>query len=765
MAISVMNMENEKEHLEETLNWIDIQIKNVNSEDEKLKIIIDGLRKQSRGKYNEELETKEKLYNITHKNLEKYMESKNKPYFGRVDFREYKGEEETFYIGKFGLGDMEKGDEKVIDWRAPLADLYYSGVSGETFYRSPQGIINGELNLKRKFLIEDGKLKDAFDEGINEIILQSADENENVLVDEFLKINLEQSANSKLKDVVATIQKEQNNIIRTEKNISLIVQGSAGSGKTTVALHRLAYLLYRYKGKIQGEDIVVVAPNKLFLNYISDVLPNLGIEKVKQVTFEKMCCQMLNLKSKVYTKDKKLSSIIESKKYSGVENTLESSRVRGSILYKNLIDRYIEYIEERDVNIDDIKIDNYILFNKEEICRLYSSDMKHLPINNRKHEIKRYFLLKIDDKINKIMDKIDFYYEYMIARLKKSMEDGPDRRKTLTSVYDERDKKKKDTKNRAIQAFECYFNRWSEIDTENLYEEFLNDKEVFDRIIKGNISKNIWNNIKEEVKENREKKVIDGDDLAPLCYLKFKIEGVSKKFKYKHIVVDEAQDYSAFQMTILKEISINDSMTIVGDLGQGIYYYKGITNWKDLIEDVFDSNAKYTQLEHSYRSTMEIIKFANKILKLQKNNLKPAVPVLRHGKVPQVIEFKNNREFGDALDRIVEEVYTAGKKSIAVIGKTYDQCKKIREYLKKYSSYSWSLVRENDNNLNFENIIIPSYMTKGLEFDCSVIYNCSEENYGENELDRKILYVVLTRALHMEYIFYSGKKSKLIKNV
>lgn len=448
MAINVIDMKNEKEHLEETLNWIDTQIKNVNSEDEKLKIIIDGLRKQSRGKYNEELETKEKLYNITHKNLEKYMESKNKPYFGRVDFREYKGEEETFYIGKFGLGDMEKGDEKVIDWRAPLADLYYSGVSGETFYRSPQGIINGELNLKRKFLIEDGKLKDAFDEGINEIILQSADESENVLVDEFLKINLEQSANSKLKDVVATIQKEQNNIIRTEKNISLVVQGSAGSGKTTVALHRLAYLLYRYKGKIQGEDIVVVAPNKLFLNYISDVLPNLGIEKVKQVTFEKMCCQMLNLKSKVYTKDKKLSSIIENKKYSGVENTLESSRVRGSILYKNLIDRYIEYIEERDVNIDDIKIDNYILFNKEEICRLYSSDMKHLPINNRKHEIKRYFLLKIDDKINKIMDKIDFYYEYMIARLKKSMEDGPDRRRTLTGVYNERDKKKKDTKNR-----------------------------------------------------------------------------------------------------------------------------------------------------------------------------------------------------------------------------------------------------------------------------------------------------------------------------
>lgn len=764
MAINVVDMKNEEEHLEKTLNWIDTQIKNTNSEDKKLKISIDGLRKQSKGKYNEELETKEKLYNITHKNLEKYMASKDKPYFGRVDFREYKGGEETFYIGKFGLGDMEKGDEKVIDWRAPLADLYYSGVSGETFYRSPQGIINGQLNLKRKFLIEDGKLKNAFDEGINEIILQSNDENGNVLMDEFLRINLEQSANSKLKDVVATIQKEQNNIIRSEKNIFLVVQGSAGSGKTTVALHRLAYLLYRYKGKIQGKDIVVIAPNKLFLNYISDVLPNLGIENVKQVTFEEMCSKILHLKSKLYTKDKKLSDIMENKKCSDLKIILESSRIRGSILYKNLIDKYIDYIEKRDVNIDDIKVDNYILFNKKEIVRLYSNDMKHLPINNRKYEIKKYFLLKIDDKINKIMDKIDFYYEYVIARLKKNMKDGPDRRKKLISLYNERDEKKEDTKNRAIQAFENYFDTWSEIDTESLYEEFLNNENVFQKVIKGNISENIWNNIRKEMNENRGKKIVDSDDLAPLCYLKFKIEGVPKNFKYNHIVVDEAQDYSAFQMIILKKMSMNNSMTIVGDLGQGIYYYKGISSWEKLIKDVFDSNAKYIQLQHSYRSTIEIINLANEVLKFQQNNLKPAVPVLRHGKAPQIIKFKNNREFGDALDKIVKEVYSAGKRSIAVIGKTYDECKKIKEYLKKYSSYNWILVRENNSNLNSESIIIPSYMTKGLEFDCSVIYNCNEENYGENELDKKILYVVLTRALHMEYIFYSGKKSKLIKN-
>lgn len=217
MSIDIDKFSQEKEYLEDTVNWIDKEISIIKANDADLNDRVAELRKQSKGRYSEELETYEKLYAITHKNLLKYLDSKDQPYFGRIDFREYKRETEIFYIGKFGLGDSTSGDEKVIDWRSPISDLYYSGTYGDSYYKAPAGIINGELSLKRKFIIKEGRLIDAFDEGINEIILKAASEEGNALVDEYLRINLEESSSSKLKDVVATIQKEQNDIIRSEK--------------------------------------------------------------------------------------------------------------------------------------------------------------------------------------------------------------------------------------------------------------------------------------------------------------------------------------------------------------------------------------------------------------------------------------------------------------------------------------------------------------------------------------------------------------------
>lgn len=762
MALTDDQMKLERKNLKDTNVWINDETFKIQRNDEELKDKIDSLRKQSKGRYNEELEIKEKLYRITHKNLEKYKEAKEQPYFGRIDFREYRREKEAFYIGKFGLGDMTTGDEKVIDWRSPLADLYYSGTFGEVFYRAPMGVVSGQLSLKRKFLIRDSELKDAFDEGINEIILKSSNEEGNSLIDEYLRINLEESVSSKLKDVVATIQKEQNEIIRAEKNMALIVQGSAGSGKTTVALHRLAYLLYKYKEKLDGDDILVIAPNKLFLDYISDVLPDLGVDNVKQRTFEEMSFEILALKEKALTKDKKLSDILEENDDKKLKFITNSSKLRGTIGYKILMDRYVQYMEIRDLNIEDIKVESYTLFEKKEIQRLYAKDMAHLALNKRKDEIKRYFNLKIDEKIKSILEKIDFSYEYQIARVKKTMEEVAERRKKLIELYNERDNRKQELKAKSKESFEYYFNEWKQIDTGKLYMDFLNNEEIFNEVTSGKIPKELIQYMREELSSNFEKGIIDSDDLASMLYLKFKIEGVPDKYKYKHIVIDEAQDYSVFQIAVLKEMVLNNSLTIVGDIGQGIYYYKGIEQWEKLIDEVFKEEAIYIQLTQSYRSTVEIIEFANMVLMKQKNKLKPAMPVLRHGKTPEVLEFKTNREFGEKIDEIVEEVEKINKKNVAVIGRNYDECKKIKDYLKKYSKYNWNLIKDTDKNLKLEKIIIPSYMTKGLEFDCSVIYNCNKENYSDKELDKKILYVALTRALHLEYVFYSGEKSKLI---
>ncbi len=372
MAINKKEMELEKHKLEETEEWLNEQINLAVKKEEELEKKISMLKKSSGGTYSEELALVQQVYEFANKNLQKYSEAAHKPYFARIDFRERRRDTESYYIGKFSLNDSSEGEEKVIDWRAPIADLYYSGQQGEVSYKAPLGFIEGELSLKRKFLIKDEKLENAFDEGINDIILKSSsDESEdNALVDEFLKINLEESIGSKLKDVVATIQKEQNEIIRASKNTAMIIQGSAGSGKTTVALHRLAYLMYKYSENLSTHEILVVAPNKLFLDYISDILPSLGVSGVKQSTFEDIACNILKYSGKVYTKDIKFSSVMEDRSKEKVKFITTSSRFKGSITYKNIMDRYLKYIEKQDSQVGDIliylKIKSYLMSLRKE---------------------------------------------------------------------------------------------------------------------------------------------------------------------------------------------------------------------------------------------------------------------------------------------------------------------------------------------------------------------------------------------------------------
>lgn len=297
---------------------------------------------------------------------------------------------------------------------------------------------------------------------------------------------------------------------------------------------------------------------------------------------------------------------------------------------------------------------------------------------------------------------------------------------------------------------------------DKLYENLFFDEEIYKEVTAEAIPTELYNYMLQQLKENNESKIIDSDDLAPMLYLKFKVDDILEKNRFMHIVVDEAQDYSMFQIWIMKMIAINDSFTIVGDLGQGIYYYKGIKSWEKVINEIFKDESSYAALTQSYRSTVEIINFANKVLKKQDNNLKPAEPVLRHGKEPQIIEFSSNKEFAESIDNIVKSSMEKGKNNFAVIGRNAEECKSIKETLKKYSSFDWEMVKDTDKTFKLEKIIIPSYMTKGLEFDCSIIYNCSSENYSETELNKKLLYVVLTRALHEEYIFYNGEISPLI---
>lgn len=760
MGINAKDTDYEKKKFKDTKAWVSIEkaktIEKCKAYEEKTAV----LKKSAGGSYSIDLILAENTEALGKKNLKKLTESENNPYFARIDFKEKLRSVESFYIGKFGLIDEDKMEEIVIDWRAPIANLYYSGTFGPASYKAPIGEINGELLLKRKFQVKNGEIVNIFDEGIDEIIVPASEDGEE-LIDEFLKLNLEENMNKKLKDVVTTIQREQNEIIRAYKNKPIIIQGSAGSGKTTVALHRLAYLVYTYGDEMDNKNILVVAPNELFLDYISDILPNLGVSNVKQTTFEKLCCDYLGAFNKLITKDHKLAAIIEEKEEENVKYITAASKIKGTISFKVMMDRLVKYLEKENAALSDILVDEFVLFSKEEINKLYLKDLINLPINKRRIEIEKYFKGKLKNKVEDAQRAIEdsFFFKIKDIKADKSFSEE-NRRKKIIEIYDERDGIIKQLKPKATKALKEYFNTWKNIDPIKAYYNFFEQEEVFNNITTGAIPQKLASYMREEVLKNKLNEVIDSDDLSAMTYLKLRLEGLQEE-KYIHTVIDEAQDYSMMQLQVLKEFSQNNSMTIVGDLGQGIYSYKGINSWEGLISKVFKEEATYITLSQSYRSTVEIIEFANKALEKQELGIKPAAPILRHGPKPQLIRYEELNEI-KIVDTIVQEVKERGKRSIAVIAKDLKQAMKIYKRLQKSSTYNWFILDDSQSALEEDLIIIPSYMTKGLEFDATIVYDCDNENYKDNLIDKKLLYVALTRALHLEYIMYQENSTSLI---
>lgn len=720
-----------------------------------------ALTKAAKGSYNQEKESTEKIYNLLKKDIESYEEAIRAPYFARVDFTEKLGALENIYIGKQGISSSKDGEEIVVDWRAPVADLYYSGTGGEAYYKAPVGVIEGELSLKRRFLYNDDEIERIFDEGINEIFIEGEEGVD--LVDEFLKINLEESKGKKLKEVVATIQKEQNNIIRWPKNLPIIVQGSAGSGKTTIALHRLAYLLYRYRESMEGKDILVLAPNRIFLDYISDILPSLGNKDVAQTTFQDLVVKELKLKGKIRSKDDKLKDIIETEDENLRKSMVNSSKVKGNLIFKTIIDRYIALLDSSSLEIEDIKINGYTLFSKREITRLYLKDLKVYPINKRKDEIKRYLNLKLKEKIESLVLNVDREWDLKIKEIKSNIGDSNERRVELRAIYDERDKIKNYIRQDSKKVMNEYFKNWRGITSRDIYLNMFKDETVFDIAVDNRIPYQVLEYMKEEVIENFEKGVVDDDDLAALLYIHILLEGISEKSKYKHIVVDEAQDYSPLQVEVITNLTRGNSLTLVGDLAQGIYYYKGIKTWEDITEKIFKGNATYIALTQSYRSTVEIIDFAQKALESQNLGLIPAKPVLRHGDEPVVKISKDKKESAKIIENIINEIEDKGKTSIGIITRTLEEAKALEKNIKKYTNRKIQVIKGNEKDSPEDVMIIPSYLTKGLEFDGTIIYNPLESNYEDNLLNQRLLYVALTRALHYQYVVAEGEMSRNIK--
>ena len=678
----------------------------------------------------------------------------NKPYFARVDFIE-KGDvkRDAFYLGKVMVTDHNTLEQIVIDWRAPIADLYYEGRLGEANYNCPAGNIEGEIKLKRQYFFnKDGELENVMDIDIT-------------TNDEMLQPFLAANSDTRLKNIISTIQAEQNKIIRSEMWRPLVVQGVAGSGKTTIALHRIAYLIYNYDKNFFPEEFLIIAPSKFFLNYISNVLPDLGVERVQQSTYEDIAFEIIGDEFDIEDPNEKLAIIIDNNK-SDKEKEMskvieQASILKSSIRFKNMLDEYLYELEKRFIPDEDFKIDKYVFMKREDIHHLYFREYANLPICRRIEEIVKHLKNSVMMRSGEILKDIEEERDYKIAKVKAEEPIEEIRLSMIRNLYGDAEKLAKSVIKDAKKHALNYFGANKVMTPLKYYKEFLDV--YFEQIASERIDKRQIKYIKDSFATAQRKGKIEMEDIAPLMYIKCMVHGVKTKFELKHIVVDEAQDFSEFQFYVFKKIIKSNSMTILGDLAQGIYYYRGTRNWQKTMSVVFgeDSDLKYLTLKKTYRTTEEIMNVANKVISNINDvlNCELGEPVMKNGAPVTFKHFENHSDMINQIKACLEEFKQKGFTNIAIIGKTIPDCLKLQKELNNDEIH---MISSKDAEYNGGINICPSYLSKGLEFDAVIITDADVNNYTKSEVDTKLLYVCITRAMNTLDIYYVDKITELL---
>lgn len=703
--------------------------------------------------YEKESYVRAHLVYLGHKKIMDLKKIKSKPYFARIDFKADGEEKENLYIGKLSVLDSSNQEPIIIDWRAPISNLYYDGRIGESSYKSPEGIIKGEISLKRQYFIENQIL-----EKYSDIDLKTNDA--------LLQVALAEKADDRLKNIVATIQSEQNNIIRADMNKALIVQGVAGSGKTTIALHRIAYLIYNCDKEFDPDNFMIIAPNKFFLNYISNVLPDLGVENVKQYTFEDLAYEIIGKKLKISDSNEKLVTIVN-KEFDQINNgdvdtIINESKFKSSINFKSKVDEYLKSLEQNFLPKEDFILENVRIMRYENIQKLFEETYKDLDFEKRINEVKKHIFSKIKNNKTIIEDTIKSKRTFKINKMQKesSLSEEEKINKRI-EIFEESEKILKQLDKDDMKITDFYFNKIKKKDCVEYYKEFI-ENFIFERIDNKVLATYLVNNTLKNLNSGE----ITFEDLAPIIYLHYKIYGTKTKKSLRHVIIDEAQDYGEFQFSVLKTILKSNSMTILGDIAQGVHSYRGIENWKKFMEVEFpEGDVIYTTLEKTYRTTKEIMHKANEVIdklpEYEKQFIIKGEPVIDGKDSISIIRKDNEDEIIKSILEKIEEYLSKGYKSIAIIGKDMKECETIKRKLTKYDK-NIKLIKSKDSEYHAGISIVPSYLAKGLEFDSVILFNVNNEKYQNNVLDIKLLYVAITRAMSKLDVFYTGKKSEIL---
>ncbi|MDR6550514.1 RNA polymerase recycling motor HelD [Paenibacillus qinlingensis] len=701
------------------------------------------------------------------------------PYFGRIDFQEEGSSlSEHIYIGVSSFVDRDGIDFLVYDWRTPIASMYYDFSPGAAIYDTPGGRVTGDMRLKRQYQISGGQLHTVFDTSVT-------------IGDELLQQVLGKGADTQMKSIVATIQREQNAVIRDDTSAMLIVQGAAGSGKTSAALQRAAYLLYKHRDKLKADQIVLFSPNPMFNSYVSTVLPELGEENLQQTTMQEYLAYWLASTFQLENPFDQIEYVLSGTNSYGYEARLSGIHYKASKSYLKALQQYGLWLRKEGMLFQSIPFRDGELVSTEQMeAQFYSYDSS-IRLANRVALLQEWLLKKLsvlerkERRAQWIQDELNYLdneqyaeaYKELVRRHKQEgtvihfneeyvgiygdAEEGLGEAEDFDFDYamQEEELLRQMIVKAWFKPLRQQVKRLKFIDMIGLYARLFGDAAAYQEMTNEMDMPMHWQEISKQTKEKLSQSELFYEDAAPFLFLKELVEGNRTNTEVRHLFVDEGQDYSPFQFYFLKMLFPRARMTVLGDFSQAIF--PQATNLHELDSPLTklygEGETNLIRLVRSYRSTREIVAFTKALLPNEE-----IVPFERSGRKPCLVNVISSEKRAERIIADIAALRAEGYDSIAVITRTADESRQAYDVLQSQGSDALRLITK--ETLTFEKgaMVIPSYLAKGVEFDAVLIYDASSQTYAR-ESERKLFYTACTRAMHRLVLYATEEWTPFIQ--